>query len=98
MLEIILKVTSNSLKQVKKEGKWHQAQIAIATPKFQATSKNRQAILIGGAIKLTVGDSHAIWHSHNTNPEQQKNDFEKLFMLLANHPDEKVQFSYNLLK
>ena len=92
MQEIILKVTSKTLTQVKKEDKWHQAQIAIVLPKFQATSRDRQEIIIGGVIKLVVGDSHAIWHSHNSNSKKQESDFKKLFSLLANHPDEEIKF------
>ncbi|MEK6201310.1 MAG: hypothetical protein N2A40_02665 [Desulfobulbaceae bacterium] len=96
MQEIVFKVTANSLKQVQKEDKWHQAQIAIVGTGFQATSVKRQEIIIGGVIKLIVGDSHAIWHSHNIISERQKKDFESLFSLLANHPDKNVSFLYEI--
>lgn len=95
MKEISLKVTKKALDYLLKQKKWKQAQIAIVSPKFEATSTDRCEISIGGVINLTVGDTHAIWHSHNTTSEHQKKNFERLFALLANNPDQIVKFLYN---
>lgn len=96
MNEITLKVTTNCIRQVKKAEELHQAQITIVQPAFDANRDNKKEIVICGVIKLTVGDNHAIWHSHNTVPEKQKKDFEILFHLLANHRDEEVHLPYKL--
>ena len=96
MNEVKLKVTSNVLRQVKQEDKWHQAQIAVTSPTFGANSKNRKEIVLGGVIKLAVGDTHAIWYSHNKTTDTQMKDFKKLFFLLANHPDEEMKFLYSI--
>jgi len=95
METITLKVTSNCLNHVKNARTWSQAQITILHPKFDASAKNKVNIAIGGIINLVVGDTHAIWHSHNNTTEQQMKNFERLFPLLANNPDKEVKFLYN---
>ena len=95
-MEIILKVTSRSLQYAKKEGKWSHAQIAIISPEFQANKEKSIDIIIADVITLKIGDNHAIWYAHNKNTGS-KEDFKKLFSLLANHPDKKFRFYYKVL-
>lgn len=95
MQEIELKVTSGVIRHFLAQNPrdWSQAQIAIVNPPFRANARNRVEIRLGGIISLLVGDTHAIWHSHNVASETQRKDFERLFLLLANHPDQPVAFS-----
>lgn len=58
--------------------KWHQTQIVVGQG-FRVTKENHIEISICGAINLTVGDTHVIWHSHKKNTERQRKDFERLF-------------------
>lgn len=95
METITLKVTSGVLNHANNSKQWNQTQIAIVKPKFKANAASPVNISIGGVINLVVGDTHAIWHSHNNDSELQKKNFERLFALLANNPDKEVEFLYN---
>lgn len=95
MQEIILKVTSRSLQYANKEDKWTNAQIAIISPKFNATKGNTVDIIIADVITLTIGDTHAIWYAHNKN-NKSKEDYKRLFSLLENHPDNNFKFLYKV--
>lgn len=94
MQEIKLKVTSGVIRHIMAQNprNWNQAQIAIINPPIVANAQKRVEIKLGGSISLIVGDTHAIWHSHNAISETQRKDFESLFFLLANHPDQPVAF------
>lgn len=54
-----------------------------------ATKDNRVSMLLGVRINLVVGDTHAIWRSHNTDCQAE---YDCLFDLLALRPDDPMLF------
>ena len=54
-----------------------------------ANAANRISLKFANALRLNMGDTGAIWRSHNLDNTQA---FERLFLLLANNPDTEFQF------
>jgi hypothetical protein len=48
-------------------------------------------ILVGGLFELLIGDTSAIWASHQKTPQQTRN-FDLLYELLSEYPDEIATF------
>ena len=96
MAEIILKVTSKGLAYKDRVNKWSAAQIAITSPGFDANRDNmiEIEILLEWDAILSIGDTHAIWYSHNDNTENKRKTFKKLYSMLAKTPDKKHTFLY----
>lgn len=94
---ITLKVTTRALKHLEQEGNWNQSQITVVHPPFKATRDNRVEILVRGDIRISIGDTHAIWHSHNIETERQSADFKRLYKTLSKRPDEELKFLYEKL-
>ncbi len=95
MPEISLVVTQAVIAHVSK-GNESQRQIAIRNPSaeiapaiHQLSAQNRKALVLGGALKLIIGDSGAIWLAHNANYES---DFVSLYDLLARKPGREMRF------
>lgn len=95
---ITLTVTQPVLRQVAEKGE-SQRQIAIQGASAEILQRLRETrrenplrILIGGVFPLTVGDTVAIWFSHQTEGEERE-DFISLYNLLARHPGCPVKFS-----
>ena len=77
-----------------------EAQIALRSPSSDIapaikdlTSKNRANLILGGCVSLVAGDPGAIWRAHN---EQNIEDFDALFNLLARRPDKEMRFLCDL--
>jgi len=77
----------------------HQKQIAITNPSPDiapviagASSSNRAAVHISDQFTLMVGDTAAIWRSHQVGI--QLADFDDLYSLLARRPDIPVKFTW----
>ena len=86
-------VTKGVLKQVNRSSDSKQAQIAFRGI-AGATKANPRRVTLrvdGDDYTLVVGDSHAIWPSHQD--AQTAECFEKLFALLADRPDQRVPAS-----
>lgn len=96
MPEITLKVTLNGLKYKEKTGRWSAAQIAIVKPAFAADKNNRVDIdiFLNWDATLSVGDTHAIWYSHNKDNSDQCESFKRLYMELAETPGQEKIFLY----
>jgi hypothetical protein len=99
MTYITLAVTSAVIRQVDIAGR-DQRQIAIrdASPELlaqiqSANGRNRIPVPVNGEFELVVGDTGAIWSSHQTN-EIEKADFNSLYDLLARRPDHSIRFSW----
>jgi len=76
-------------------------QIAIkdASPEIRAsldkaTKTSPVTIRLGQRINLIVGDTHAIWRSHNTSRQAE---YDRLFDLLALHPDAPMLFTCEII-
>jgi hypothetical protein len=67
----------------------------IAPSIRQLNAKNRANLRLGGFITLVVGDTAAIWRSHN---KHQVEDFDALFNLLARRPDQEMRFLCDLVR
>lgn len=65
----------------------------IRTALDKATKTNPIKIRLGQRIALVVGDTHAIWRSHNMD---NLAEYDLLFDLLALRPDELMHFIYEL--
>jgi hypothetical protein len=99
MHHITLAVSQRVLDQVY-AGDFFQRQLAIrdASPEIaaqvgQASSKNRVEVAVCGVFVLSVGDTSAIWGTHQSEGTQFQ-DFDDLFSLLARRPDMPVTFRW----
>lgn len=95
MAEISLVVTQAVLDHVS-GGNESQSQIALRSPSqeiksivSQLNAQNRKTLVLGGRIKLVVGDTGAIWLAHNL---EYRNDFMSLFSMLARRPGQEMRF------
>ena len=98
MSHITLTVTAKALQQA--AGATNQQQLAIrsASPNVQrqisAARKGHPVVIpINGEFDLAVGDTSAIWHSHQSSPSQQA-DFADLYALLSRRPDRDITFRW----
>lgn len=95
MAEISLAVTKGVLEYTKpRREKERQIAYTAASPdiagRLAAVTKNQHVkLVLGGRITLIVGDRGAIWRAHN---EQNANDFDALFSLLAQYPSQPMRF------
>ncbi len=95
---VMLKVTRKVLAQ--SQNSPDQRQIAISDAsnpelkaQFEMAGKNRKIrLLLARRISLCMGDTGAIWYSHNRASKKNQDDFDQLFLLLAHHPDAPFQF------
>lgn len=78
----------------------HQQQIAFkdATPdiaaQLRAANRNRHVRLqLGGLLTIAVGDTGAMWRSHN----HDSGDFDALFRLLGRYPGKPMRFVCEVL-
>jgi len=99
MAHITLAVTKRALKQVA-DGHSTQRQIAIqdASPELlavldTASADNRVVVPINGVFALSIGDTRAIWSTHQ-NAGLQLDDFTSLYDLLARRPDKPIIFAW----
>ena len=91
--EGVVYVTKGVLKQVNRSSDSKQAQIAFSGI-AGATKANPRRVTLrvnGDDYALVVGDSHAIWPSHQD--AQTAKCFERLFALLADRPGQRVPAS-----
>lgn len=92
---VMLKVTRKVLAQSQNNRNQRQISISDASSPelkalFETAGKNRRIrLLLATKIPLWMGDTGAIWDSHN---QDNQGDFERLFALLAHHPDAPFQF------
>jgi len=93
--QITLVVTRAELNHYN-SGHESEAQIALRSPTTDIalvirnlTTKNRVNLILGGCITLVAGDPGAVWRAHN---EQNIEDFDSIFFLLARRPDEEMTF------
>ena len=96
---ITFSVTTPVIQQVN-SGNQFQRQLAIrdASPELralvgQATGKNRVDVSVCGTFKLSVGDTGAIWATHQDDGIQA-DDFTDLYSLLSRRPDVPVKFQW----
>ncbi len=89
------KVTSKVLQQVQKAP--GQKQIAVTWPDGSlavliraANRRDRVRIRIADVLLLELGDTSAIWRSHN---DQFQSSFDSLYAFLSRHPDEEFRFT-----
>ena len=99
MGQITLVVTSAELNYYN-AGHAAEAQIALRSPSADIapairdlTSKNRANLILGGCVTLVAADPGAIWRAHN---EENVEDFDTLFDLLARRPDREMRFLCDL--
>lgn len=99
MPHIALAVTQKVLAQVE-GGRDYQRQMAIrdASPELrasidQASRENQVQIPVCGEFVLSVGDTGAIWASHQQTIQQER-DFADLYALLARRPDTAITFKW----
>jgi hypothetical protein len=99
MKHITLAVTEAVVHQVQNAGK-SQRQIAIrdASPELLASIQNATAvepttICMLNAFELVVGDTSAIWPSHQQT-QTQAEDFRSIYELLERRPDHSVRFTW----
>lgn len=91
-----LKVTSKVLAQSQSDPDQRQISISGASSLelkalFKMAGKNsRVRLLLAERILLWMGDTGAIWYSHN---QDNQGGFERLFALLAHHPDAPFRFT-----
>ena len=100
IFQIRLRVTSGVLRELQK-GQTSQKQIAIsdAAPSLKAVLEAARKdhavdIMVGGSIRLIVGDTTAIWHKHNQGETEE--DFLSLFEILQRRPDQWADFICSL--
>jgi hypothetical protein len=93
--EVSLYVTPDALAHIA-SAPANQLQIAyrdgsvdIARPLRAASAANKLTLKLGGFVTLVVGDTGAIWRSHN---KEYADDFDALFKLLAHHPGQPMRF------
>lgn len=99
MGQISLVVTSKVL-QRDAPGRLGERQIAFrhASPDLAhrleaANASNQLAIRLGGSATLIVGDTGAIWRSHNRGQDEL---VDALFALLSRRPDSEMRFLCDL--
>lgn len=99
MPHIILTVTNGVIQQVE-SGHPYQRQLAVqgASQDLRslidtASSANRLPIAICGVFELSIGDTGAIWGSHQAEGHQA-DDFSNLYALLARRPNVPVTFRW----
>jgi hypothetical protein len=95
MAEISLVVTQAVLDHVSR-GNESQSQIAMRAPSqniksviSQLDARNQKTIVLGGGVRLIVGDPGAIWLAHNS---VYKDDFLSLFTMLSRRPGQAMRF------
>jgi hypothetical protein len=98
MPHITLTVTQSVIDQVTRAGE-SQRQMAIkdASPELAsqiqtATAANRIRIPLLNAFDLTVGDTSAIWYSHQVGIQAE--DFINLYQILARRPEQPIRFTW----
>ncbi len=94
METVFLKVTSKVIAQMKMA--INQEQIAIKSSSdnlnqifSNANGNNLISIQLASAVTLKLGDTNAIWRSHNN---EHKQEFDSMFSLLAEYPDIEFEF------
>jgi hypothetical protein len=99
MSHITLAVTHPVIQQVQ-AGRHFQRQLAVqgASPDLRAlidtaTGDNRVLVAICDVFELSIGDTGAIWASHQA-AGHQADDFADLYALLARRPDVPVTFGW----
>jgi len=97
MNTITLTVTKKSFDYVKEIGNISGRQLAIkgASPEIRAVinksnKTNPATICLGEYLTLIVGNTGAIWRSHN---KEYKKEFDALFALLAVNPGKPMVFA-----
>ena len=100
MNSITLAVTQKTAAYLADQPDMGGRQIAIkdASPSIRvvldnANKKAPVTIRLGQRITLSVGDTHAIWRSHNMDNVEE---YDRLFDLLACHPDKPMLFPCEL--
>lgn len=96
MAEIGLRVTQKELDHVARVGK-SQRQVGISSvsddiaPRIRGRQKGqpRELLRLGGCIELVLGDTSAIWASHNST---RLREFDALYGFLSKFPDREVRF------
>ncbi len=101
MSELSLRVTKRVIAYAQGE-RIRERQIAYSSPSADIagrlsaiTKSNRVTVQIGGFVTFVVGDSSAIWRSHN---ESVSDDFDALFTLLATHPSKRMRFVCDVIE
>ncbi|WP_419655538.1 hypothetical protein Dvar_46230 [Desulfosarcina variabilis str. Montpellier] len=94
METVFLKVTSNVLSYVGEADTQKQISIkassSLLTEKIILANKtNKLLIRIANSIDLVLGDTGAIWRSHN---QKYEKEFDTLFHFLRNYPDQEFEF------
>lgn len=94
MGETSLVITRRVLEQVEIGGD-NQKQIALPNSSQDIRNQlksinfeNKKTIRLGNSIPLIVGDTGAIWRTHN---EDRFADFDEIFNLLSRRPDEEFR-------
>jgi hypothetical protein len=97
MSQVFLVVTEKVIKQVSVTSA-SQKQIAVCDASADirmaladVSKDNRKKVVLGGCVELTVGDTGAIWRSHNTDTASEE-DFDSLFDLLSRRPNVTMKF------
>ncbi|HDY7512065.1 TPA: hypothetical protein RQJ57_004338 [Vibrio vulnificus] len=100
MNKITLKVTSKVISHVINAQSKNQEQIALKVvsgqlleQKHNITKSNKVDILVANQMTLTLGDTSAIWKSH----QSDQVDFNVLFDFLSTKPDGEFEFTYELI-
>src|SRR5215218_6571503 len=98
MPHITLAVTSPVIQQVKTGQQFRQLAVQGASPDLRAlldtATRNHQVLIpICGEFELSIGDTRAIWVSHQA-AGHQADDFANLYELLARRPDVAVTFRW----
>ena len=99
MSHITLAVTDRVIQQVG-AGHDYQRQLAVqdASPDLRAliataSAHNRVPVAVCGVFALSIGDTGAIWGSHQA-AGHQSDDFADLYALLARRPNVPVTFKW----
>ena len=99
-IKITLKVTSKVISHVINAQSKNQEQIALKVvsgqlleQKHNITKSNKVDILVANQMTLTLGDTSAIWKSH----QSDQVDFNVLFEFLSTKPDGEFEFTYELI-
>ncbi|MDX2493695.1 MAG: hypothetical protein QNK27_01910 [Desulfuromusa sp.] len=94
METIYLKVTSKAICHIGETDT--QKHISIKTSstllkeKIKSANKaNIMAVRIANSINLKLGDTGAIWRSHN---QEHENELDTLFRFLCNYPNQEFEF------
>jgi hypothetical protein len=73
---------------------YREASADIAERLRAANRDHRVVLQLGDLVLLTVGDTSAIWRSHN---KERAADFDALFEMLARYPDRPMRFLCELV-